>query len=139
MQAWKKAENDFALHWKAYGKRAWVHRFADTAQAIGLNGAGAIAPSQPSDFLVTIDGQTFFAEVKHSTEPLSFAHSKIRNQQMNCARKSVPAGGAFFFFIYAAALKKWFRVPAYIITTSAMKSTKWSDISNFEWTCNAVS
>lgn len=139
MQDWKQTEIDFANHWKVYGKRAWVHRFSDTAQAIGMNGKDAIAPSQPSDFLVTIDGQTFFAEVKHSTERVSFSHSKIRQQQMNCARKSVPAGGAYFFFIKAVALGKWFRIPAHIITTSTSKSTKWSDLTEFEWSCNGLS
>jgi penicillin-binding protein-related factor A (putative recombinase) len=139
MHDWKKTEIAFANHWRVYGKRAWVHRFSDTAQAIGMNGKDTIAPSQPSDFLVTLEGQTFFAEVKHSTEPVSFSHSKIRKQQMNCARMCVPAGGAYFFFIYAAALKKWFCVPAHVITTSATKSTKWADITQYEWKINAVS
>lgn len=130
---WKICELAFEAHFQQYGKKAWVHRFSDTAQAIGLNGAGAIAPSQPSDYIVTHDGVTFFAEVKFSSEPVSFSHSKIRPKQMGCARMSVPAGGLFFFFIKSKVLGKWFRVPASVITTSAIKSTKWSELGAYEW------
>lgn len=134
MQDWKKAENDFVDHWKQYGKRAWVHRFSDTAQAIALNGEGAIAPSQPSDFLVVHDGITILAEVKHSADKVSFSHSGIQPKQFACARMSVPAGGNYFFFIKSKALNKWFCVPAAVIVNNKVsKSTKWADIMEFEW------
>lgn len=135
MQDWKQAELDFYNHWRRYGKRAWVHRFSDTAQAKALNGTDAIAPSQPSDYLVCHNGMTFLAEVKHSADPVSFPHSAIRQKQMNCARMSVPAGGAYFFFIKSKALGKWFCVPAAVIVQSTAKSTKWADILQYEWTC----
>ena len=135
MQDWKIAEKQFEAHWAQYGKRAWVHRFSDTAEAIGINGAGTIAAAQPSDYLVVHDGLTFLAEVKHSADKTSFSHKGIRPMQFACARKSVPAGGQFLFFIKSKALNKWFCVPAsVIINNRETKSTKWSDILQYEWT-----
>lgn len=134
MQDWKQAEIDFAAHWKQYGKKAWVHRFSDTAQAKALNGKDAIAPSQPSDFLVSHEGHTFLAEVKHSADPVSFPHSAIRQHQMNCAKMAVAAGGGYFFFLKSKFHGKWFRIPAEVVTKALAKSTKWSDITQYEWT-----
>lgn len=135
MQDWKIAENQFVDHWKKFGKRAWVHRFSDTAQAKALNGKNAMAPSQPSDFLVCHEGFSFLAEVKSSADKVSFPHSAIQQKQMNCAKMSVAAGGAYFFFIKSQHLQKWFCLPASVIVLSATKSTKWSSVSEFEWTC----
>jgi penicillin-binding protein-related factor A (putative recombinase) len=132
---WKKCELDFQGHWKAFGKRAFCHRFSDTAQAKALNGVAAIAPSQPSDYLVCFDGLMFLAEVKHSADKVSFSHSNIRPKQMGVARMCTPAGGAYFFFVFSKHLGKWFRIPASVIIASTIKSTKWCDIMEYEWTC----
>lgn len=134
---WQIAEEQFVAHWGQYGKRAWVHRFSDTAQAIGMNGAKAIAPAQPSDFLVVHDGLTMLAEVKHSADKTSFSHSGIRPKQMGCARMSVPAGGTYLFFIKAKVLGVWFCVPASVILNNReTKSTKWADIMEYQWDIN---
>lgn len=134
MQDWKTCEHDFQAHWKQFGKRAWCHRFSDAAEAKALNGVDAIAPAQPSDFLVCHDGLMFLAEVKHSADKVSFSHSNIRPKQMGCARMSVPAGGNYLFFIFSKHLAKWFCIPAAVIIASQNKSTKWADIGDYEWT-----
>lgn len=134
MKDWQQAQKDFEDHWIQFGKKAWVHRFSDTAQAIGMSGRGAVTAAQPSDYLVTHEGVTFFAEVKHSADPVSFAHSGIRPKQAACARMSIPAGALYFFFIKSKALGKWFCVPASVIYGNLKsKSTRWADIQEFEW------
>lgn len=95
--------------------------------------------AQPSDYIVSHEGLTFFAEVKYCSDHVSFAHAGIRQKQMSCARMSVPSGALYFFFIKSKILDKWFCVPAAVITTSEAKSTKWSSILQYEWTCDGIS
>ena len=128
---WKHAEADFQAYWARFGKRAWCHRFSDTAQAKGMNGPDAIAPAQPSDFLVCHDGVMFLAEVKYTIDLTAFHHKGVRPKQWGCARMSIPAGGLYFFFIKSAAMGKWYRVPARVLIDSKAKSTKWTELEDY--------
>lgn len=136
---WKLAELFFEAHWKQFGKKAWVHRFTDAAQAIGMNGAKTIAPAQPSDYFVVHNGESFFAEVKYSSDSTGFHHSNIRPKQMACARMSVPAGGTYLFFIKSKVTGKWYCVPAFVITTHTSKTHHWADLAQYEWIPDAIS
>ena len=63
---WKQAEKDFESFMNARGKKAYVHRLTDTAQAKATGGKKAFVVNQPSDYLGVLDGNTFFGEVKTS-------------------------------------------------------------------------
>jgi len=135
MQKWKKAQKDFENTFKALGKRAWVCRLSDTAEAKALSGPRAMISAQPSDYIVVVDGHLFFAEVKSSSSKTSFSKHGIRPSQMAAARMVTAAGGDYYFFIKSEHLNKWFKVPAHIIIDNRDKaSVKWTELEDYEWT-----
>jgi len=61
------SEDDFELRIKrAYGKRAFIYRVTDSKEVRGRSGKAAFTKAQPSDYIVTIEGKMFYAEVKSS-------------------------------------------------------------------------
>jgi len=131
---WKRAEKDFEGFMKARGKKAYVHRLTDTAAAKATGGKKAFVVNQPSDYLGVLDGNTFFGEVKSSTNKVSFPYSNIKTTQMAHARRIIMAGGSYLFFIKSYALDKWYIVPAQaVINNKTSKSSKWTDLTQFEW------
>jgi penicillin-binding protein-related factor A (putative recombinase) len=91
--------------------------------------------ARPSDFLVTVDGKTFFAEVKSSQDPVSFNLNNVEVSQWTAAIRSVAAGGEYFFFLRSEILGKWFKVPASILVEQrkTKKSIKWTEIDQYFW------
>ena len=131
---WKQAESDFESFMNARGKKAYVHRLTDTAQAKATGGKKAFVVNQPSDYLGVLDGLTFFGEVKSSTNRTSFPYSNIKKTQLAHARRIIMAGGSYLFFIKSYALDKWYIVPAqFIINNKTSKSSKWTDLAPYEW------
>lgn len=133
MENWKKAENDFKAAFDRLGKSAVVVRFADTAEAKVLNGRKAYSRSQPSDFLVVVDGETFFAEVKSSEKEVSFPFSGIQPYQWAKSRQIVAADGLYFFFLKSECRDQWFKVPAQVLHQAEKKSIRWDNLKGYEW------
>ena len=136
MQDWKKAEQDFVNHFKAMGKRASCHRLVDTAMAKALGGKNAFMPEQPSDYIIVLDSQTFFAEVKHTVDEDRFHFSNIRKGQMVASRKIVKAGGLYFLFIKSAHLNQWFCVPAHVVHMAKEErrgSLTWTEMEPYKY------
>jgi hypothetical protein len=64
----KPSESDFEDILSRLGKRAYCYRIVDAAEVRGRTGRiGFIRPA-PSDYIVTIDGQTSYSEVKSTTD-----------------------------------------------------------------------
>lgn len=134
MKDWKKTEVEFVDAFKPLGKRAYVARLADTAAAKATGGKEAILQAQPSDFLLTVDGDTHYAEVKSSTNKTSFPFSNIKRGQWIASRRVVGAGGSYLFFIKNLVTKVWYVVPALVLHKHNRKSIKWAEIEDYQWT-----
>lgn len=133
MEAWKKTEKEFESAFARKGKGAFVHRLTDTAAAKATSGKKAFVKAQPSDYIVTDEGHTFYAEVKSSHDTTSFPHSNIQQFQMASARRITKAGGNYVFFLKNLLTGQWYCVPAEVIIASEKKSTRWADIENYRW------
>lgn len=82
-----------------YGKKVYIHRLQDAAALYGLNARAVKVGTQPSDYVVTVKGLTFYAEVKSSSNLTSFPFSCIKAHQLTAARRVRMAGGRYYFFI----------------------------------------
>ena len=133
MQQWKQVEKEFEAIFTAKGKKAFVHRVTDTAAAKATSGKKAFVKAQPSDYIVTDNGLTYFAEVKSSEHVTSFPHSNIQKFQLASARRITTAGGVYIFFLKNLNTGTWYCVPAEVIIASEKASTRWEDIEPYRW------
>ena len=65
------SEYQFEQLFVPYGKTAYVQKLTDTKEVSGLNGRPTTAPEQPADYIVTHNGDMFYAEVKGSQVALA--------------------------------------------------------------------
>jgi penicillin-binding protein-related factor A (putative recombinase) len=124
MQPWKIAEKNFEAHFEQYGKEAAVFRLTDTATAKATAGRHAFIVAQPSDYMVIVKGDTFFAEVKSTSDDRAFHFGNIQKKQIASSRRIVKAGGSYLFFIKALSLDQWYCVPAQVIHNTIANNTK---------------
>ena len=137
---WKDAEEEFENYWKKFGKSATVFRFHDSFDAMGVTKSKTVrTTAQPSDFLVTHDGHTFFAEVKSSTNPSSFSLSNIRDAQWRQAMLTTAAKGLYLFYIRNETNRVWYKVPASFFLSlhkDGIKSVKWEALTEYMFNLN---
>ena len=135
MQRWKQAEKDFEDHFTKYGKRAFVFRLTDTATAKATAGKHAFVVAQPSDYIVVVEGEGFFAEVKSTVDTTSFHFSNIQKAQIAASRRITAAGGTYLFFIKSEELDQWFCVPAAVVHTTLRqkKSMSWKELEQYTY------
>ena len=135
-QRWQQAEDDFQEHWRQFGKHAYCFAFHDTREAMGATGSRRVYTSeQPADFLVTFDGQTFFAEVKSSQNATSFPLADLRASQTSTSIVVEAAGGQYFFFLKNETEGRWYQIPGHVLVSlrkAGIKSVKWGDLKQFE-------
>lgn len=124
---WQKAESDFSEAFELWGKQAFVHRLTDTRAARNFVAA------QPSDYLVTVNGETFYAEVKSTQDVKAFHFSNIRKQQMAKSRMIAKAGGLYFFFIKSEHLGQWYCIPAQIVHNHPVKHLTWIELEPYKY------
>lgn len=105
---------------------------------MGVSGSRKVfTEERPSDFLVTDNGHTFFAEVKSSQHETSFSLGNIQRGQWRCAIRTCAAGGSYFFYIKHEVTSIWYKVPAQFFISlfdDGIKSVKWQNISNYRMT-----
>lgn len=131
VQEWQQAEKDFDDHFKLKGKRAFVFKFPDAAEIYGRVGKIGQTRAVPSDRIVTCDGETFYAEVKSTEDPLRFKKSLLRKTQTAFATQIIAAGGQYLVFVKSLALNLWYVMPYSV--ASASPSILWSDMEAFKW------
>lgn len=133
----KPSETEFQNHWRRLGKRAFCFRLADAAEISGRAGKVVAARAQPSDYIVTFDGVTTFAEVKSTIDPLKFPFSLLKPAQIAFATFTVAAKGEYPVYVHSLHLGRWFRVPYQLIleTRAAGKaSLPWTALEPYSWT-----
>lgn len=135
MVKWKQAEKDFEGSFAHLGKGAAVFRLTDTAAAKATGGKGAFVAAQPADYICVVNGQWFFAEVKSTTDVGHFHFSNIRKGQIAASRRTVAAGGLYFFFVKSEELDQWFCLPAQVVHTTLRekKSMTWKQLEQYKY------
>lgn len=129
---WKDAESEFESFFAPFGKRAHVQRLTDTAFVRGTTGrAASFKDAQPSDYIITLEGTTFYAEVKSTQSEPSFPFSLIKKSQWAAARMVTAAGGHYRFYIRRESTKRWYVVPAVVFITHTAKSIRWHEIEGY--------
>ena len=128
----KVSEAIFEGFFLKLGKRAFVHRVTDAAEVRGRSqGLNIIVKKQPSDYIVTANGEMFYAEVKSTEDKTAFRKSQIEDGQWVAAVKQTAAGGDYFFFVHALKSNLWYCIPAAHLIKSEAKSWKWEELKTF--------
>lgn len=132
-KAWKNAEKEFDDHFRQFGKRAFIHKLTDAAEVHGRTGRIGKMRSQPADRVVVVDNETFFAEIKSSSDKTAFRFSQIRKDQSAFARMILTAGGAYYIFLKRNETGEWFKIPYSFILREmeSRKSMKWEELDEF--------
>jgi len=115
-------------------RNAFVYRFEDYADINykgGSNSPNKAVDAKPSDYIVSLSGSLFFAEVKSVATKRSFPFSSITKEQWRTAFKVVQTGGLYFFFIHFRELDEWFMVPAKEIIRHEKRSMNQPDLVPF--------
>lgn len=127
----KPSEHEFERYLNSLGKRVFFYRFPDAAEIRGRTGAVGQARPVPSDYLVTHDGKTFYAEVKSTESDARFAFALLRTVQSAVAKQVLAAGGDYFVYIHALAHNRWYKVPYWLIANTkdaGKKSLTWEEL-----------
>ena len=118
---------------EAYRKNVFVERLPDTKSIKGAIGSGFIA-GRPSDYLVTLRGEMFYAEVKSCSDPVSFPFSNFRKDQWKAMIRQNAAGGKYSVFLHNLLTNEWYRVECQEVLAAdqqGRKSIKWSEMSKW--------
>lgn len=129
----KSAEQAFEAYWEDKGKAAFLHRVTDQAEVNGRSKVRAVVKKQPSDYILTYGGSTFYAEVKSSNNATSFPFGDITQGQWTAALKQTKAGGDYVFFIKNMITGCWYKVIAERFLLHEGRSMKWSDMDHLRW------
>ena len=100
---------------KNYGINGHLHRLFDTsdiraASRYEAQKSFAHLPKNPADFVVTLNGRMFYAEVK-GTDTESFRLNRIEHSQLAGMIKQHAAEGEYWLFIHQVTNNEWFRMP----------------------------
>lgn len=136
----KSSEELFEDHLTAGGKTTYWFRPTDTRDLIGqargrgMRVAATTAKKNPSDYVVTENGEMFYAEAKSCNNATSFPFSNFEANQLGGMRQQIAAGGNYFVFIHNLLTDTWYKVPAAVImaTRETKQSIKWTELETFK-------
>lgn len=115
---------------KLHGKDCYLHQMVDSKQARNK------VKSNPSDWVVTINGVTAYAEVKSCSNETSFPFSNFTKGQMNGMTRQSRAGGKYWIFIHHITTDKWYWIDGYTVLSTidnGKKSLSWKELENHKW------
>jgi penicillin-binding protein-related factor A (putative recombinase) len=123
---------------EAYGKKVYIHRFTDTGDIRARYQGKTVAhiPKQPSDYHVSLYGQSFYAEVKGTSNKTSFPFSNFEESQL-AAMKRLRDIGNYNVFIYSVHLNLWYTLNAgwlLHLMEDDVKSFNFNNNPAFLWT-----
>jgi hypothetical protein len=122
------AKNDGTAAEKAFETliRADVlYRFPDQKALTGLNGGRRVGDfPKPSDYLITRDTATFYAEVKSVQSEVSFPFADIRPSQKSMALRQAAVGGRYDFYIFSFGLGEWFLMTEQVFAAAVAAGAK---------------
>ena len=136
----KKSEQIFEESIDRLGKSAVYFRLVDAAEIRGRTGKVATsARAQPSDYIVTAYGVTFYAEVKSTQNATSFPFSLLKKSQTAAATMILAAGGEYMVFAHNLLTDRWYRFPYSFVQqtqASGRQSIPWTELETYAWTPN---
>lgn len=114
-------------------KDAYLERRTDLSDVRGLNPSikGLKYPAQPSDYILTFRGATWYVEVKSSSNKTSFPFSQFEKAQWNAMTRVTAAGGHYLVYIHNVNTDVWYILTGKKIldlSSIGRKSVKWSDL-----------
>lgn len=132
----KPSEELFDAHFARLGKRAVVFQLYDAAYISGLLGKATKVqiPAQPSDRIVTVDGETHYAEVKSTQDPTAFRFQLLRKSQSSAATRVLAAGGSYLVYVHRLLTNTWYRFSYDLIAqikAQGKSSIPWADLEPF--------
>jgi penicillin-binding protein-related factor A (putative recombinase) len=134
----KPTEKLFESVWDRMGKKAYYYRIPDAAELFGRNrGTILNVRPTPSDYVVTTDGSSFYAEVKSSQNKTAFPFNLFKKGQSAAAPQVLSAGGAYFVFAHNLTTGTWYRIPWQVIQAVkdlGRSSIPWTELENLKWT-----
>jgi penicillin-binding protein-related factor A (putative recombinase) len=132
---WLDAEAEFESWFMT--KKSFCFKFHDARMAKGTGGSNRIfTASHPADYVVVDRGNMFYAEVKSCQNETSFPFASVMKSQWAGAKRTIHAGGDYYFFLKSEHLGKWFKVPAMVMVENfdqGVKSSKWSHLAPWEY------
>lgn len=137
----KSSEKEFEEILDRLGKRAYYYRIVDAAEVRGRTGRIGFTRPAPSDYIVTLDGQTSYSEVKSTTDTSAFRFSLLRTKQSAAAVQIVAAGGSYFVYVHSLILNRWYRIPYQTIMgvkAGGKASINWQDLQDYVWTLSST-
>ena len=130
----KSSERDFESRLDALGKRAYYTRLVDAAEVVGRTGRIGFSRSQPSDYVVTLHGNTFYAEVKSTVHEKLFQFSLLRTSQSGAAIMILGAGGEYWIFLHHLLTGNWYRIPYRVVFDAKQNgraSLSWIELEDY--------
>ena len=120
----KKAEKFIINYLESLGKYVYVARFADTYDANkGRWGdptqKKTIITRRPCDFMLIYGRDSYFCEVKATTNTKGLTSSLFKEQVAERTR-ILKAGGRYLYLIYSAFTKYWYWIEAPDLDENAM-------------------
>jgi hypothetical protein len=102
-----------------------LYRFPDKKALTGLNGGRRVGDfPKPSDYLVTKNMLTFYAEVKSCQSMTSFPFADIRPSQRAMALKQAAVRGRYDFYIFSYGLGAWFLMTEKVFAAAVAAGAK---------------
>lgn len=111
-----------------HGKKVYLERLPDTRKIKGMMKSGFVQ-ARPSDYIMTLMGQTFYAEVKSCGDKVSFPFSNLRPEQWKSMIRQKAADGKYYCFLYNTETKHW-----YVIEGRDILSIKEQGRNSIKWT-----
>lgn len=129
-QLWREAHDRL-------GKQAVYFRLVDSAEIKAKTGKVAVAAtSQPSDYILTLNGITAYCEVKSTHSKTSFPFNLIKSSQSAAAQRVLAAGGEYRIYVHRLETGEWFCIPYPVIQAvkdSGKSSIPWQDLTPLRW------
>lgn len=115
---------------KVYGKKQFAYKVVDTYSA------GKIVKSAPADWVVCIEGTTYWVEVKSSSHKTSFPFANFTKAQLSGMVRQNAAGGRYKIFIQQLPIKQWYEIDSHEVMkrlNDGIKSISWKELANFKF------
>jgi hypothetical protein len=122
-------------YFNSKGKKSICIRFQDTLDAskrvdgYRYNPAKLVVMDKnPSDFIITDNGETYYAEVKHTQNTSHISSSLLRQQKMYRER-ILACGGKYMYYIYAEDIHQWYAIPGEFFVDKG--DVKWKEVGKY--------
>ena len=133
----KTSESLFESSIEHLGKAAYLYRFPDAAEVRGRTGKIGFVRPAPSDYLVSMSGMFFLAEVKSTQDQTAFRFSLLRKTQSAHARMAWSAGALYFIFLHDLTRNQWYRIPYSFVEDwkrdTGRSSVPWKNLEAFKY------